>query len=287
MRTVIDMENIREKTFSSRKARRLRKNIVFYIVLSVVGVFMLLPTFVMLTSSVKTYEEYYSLQFRFFSEVWAFDNYVRVFSSNDDLFRWLGNTLFLILSNTVICTVSTIFVAYGFAKFRCKVADGVFMVLLCTMMIPWAVTMIPSYIIWAKLGLTNTFVPLVLPSIGGSAYYTFMFKQNMRGIPNEITEAAEIDGCGKIGIFTHIVLPLSKAIIFTAIILAFNASWSDFFWPFLVLKDRSVYTVIVEIFSIKTSIAQDQVLILLAFAIIPPAVLFMIFQKNIMQGISD
>ena len=207
MRTVIDMENIREKTFSSRKARRLRKNIVFYIVLSVVGVFMLLPTFVMLTSSVKTYEEYYSLQFRFFSEVWAFDNYVRVFSSNDDLFRWLGNTLFLILSNTVICTVSTIFVAYGFAKFRCKVADGVFMVLLCTMMIPWAVTMIPSYIIWAKLGLTNTFVPLVLPSIGGSAYYTFMFKQNMRGIPNEITEAAEIDGANSFVRLWTIIVP--------------------------------------------------------------------------------
>ncbi len=285
------MENIREKTFSSRKARRLRKNIVFYIVLSVVGVFMLLPTFVMLTSSVKTYEEYYSLQFRFFSKVWAFDNYVRVFSSNDDLFRWLGNTLFLILSNTVICTVSTIFVAYGFAKFRCKVADGVFMVLLCTMMIPWAVTMIPSYIIWAKLGLTNTFVPLVLPSIGGSAYYTFMFKQNMRGIPNEITEAAEIDGANSFVRLWTIIVPNCIPAIATMVLFTAMGIWGDYLGPLIYLRTPEKFNISLGLNMLRSQTTQgrqDTPMLLAASVLmaIPSIAMYFVGTKVFAKGIS-
>ena len=91
----------RVKTLASRKKRSLRKNIVFYALLSLVGVFMILPTVVMVLSSFKTYDEYYSLQFRFLPKIWAFDNYARVFQADANFFRWIGNTFVLILSNRI------------------------------------------------------------------------------------------------------------------------------------------------------------------------------------------
>ena len=175
--------------FHDRKKARRRSNIILYTILSLVAVLMVLPTLVMLCSSLKSYDDYYSLQFHLLPRDGVhFDNYARVFTSSENFLLWISNTLFLIVTNTVLCTVSTSMVAYGFAKFRCKASNALFMVLLATMMIPWAVTMVPSYLLWARLGLTDSFYPLILPSVGGSAYYVFMFRQNMRGIPNEIME---------------------------------------------------------------------------------------------------
>ena len=146
--------------FHDRKKVRRRSNIILYTILSLVAVLMVLPTLVMLCSSLKSYDDYYSLQFHLLPRDGVhFDNYARVFTSSENFLLWISNTLFLIVTNTVLCTVSTSMVAYGFAKFRCKASDALFMVLLATMMIPWAVTMVPSYLLWARLGLTDSFYP--------------------------------------------------------------------------------------------------------------------------------
>lgn len=281
----------RAKTMASRKKRALRKNIVFYALLSLVGVFMLLPTLVMVLSSFKTYDEYYSLQFRFLPDAWAFDNYARVFRADANFFRWIGNTFVLILSNTVICTVSTIFVAYGFAKFRCKIADGFFMVLLCTMMIPWAVTMIPSYIIWARLGLTDSFWPLVLPSIGGSAYYTFMFKQNMRGIPNEIMEAAEMDGANSFVRLWAVVVPNCVPAIATMVLFTAMGIWGDYLGPLIYLRTPEKFNISLGLNMLRaqtTQGRQDTPMLLAASVLmaIPSVVMYFLGTKVFAKGIS-
>ena len=281
----------RVKTLASRKKRSLRKNIVFYALLSLVGVFMILPTVVMVLSSFKTYDEYYSLQFRFLPKIWAFDNYARVFQADANFFRWIGNTFVLILSNTVICTVSTIFVAYGFAKFRCKIADGFFMVLLCTMMIPWAVTMIPSYIIWARLGLTDSFWPLVLPSIGGSAYYTFMFKQNMRGIPNEIMEAAEMDGANSFVRLWAVVVPNCVPAIATMVLFTAMGIWGDYLGPLIYLRTPEKFNISLGLNMLRaqtTQGKQDTPMLLAASVLmaIPSVVMYFLGTKVFAKGIS-
>lgn len=276
-----------------RKKRVGVSTIIIYAVLIVVGLVMLFPTVVMITSSFKSYDEYYSITFKFFAEnpIAGFDNYVRVFSMNDKMLRWIGNTLFLIVTNLVIATTSTTFVAYGFAKFRCKAADVLFVVLLATMMIPWAVTMIPSFMLWARLGLTDTFVPLIIPSIGGSAYYTFMFKQNMRGIPNSIIEAAEIDGANSLVRLFAIIVPNCIPAIVTMVIFTIMGIWGDYLGPLIYLRTEEKFNISMGLNMLRTQSNQgreDTPMLLAASVLmaIPSIVLYFLGTRVFSKGIS-
>ncbi len=267
--------------------------VIRYAVLIIVGLIMIFPTVIMISSSLKSYDEYYSITFKFFPEniIARFDNYVRVFSTNDKMLGWIGNTLFLIVSNTVICTLSTVFVAYGFAKFRSKTADVLFVVLLATMMIPWAVTMIPSFMIWAKLGLTDTFVPLIIPSIGGSAYYVFMFKQNMRGIPNSIIEAAEIDGANSLVRLFKIIVPNCLPAIVTMVIFTAMGIWGDYLGPLIYLRTPEKFNISMGLNMLRTQSNQgkeDTPMLLAASVLmaIPSIIMYFLGTKVFSKGIS-
>lgn len=292
MRTVTNMAMTNVKSgFVGRKKRTQIKNSVFYTILCLIGIMMVLPTFVMLMSSVKTYDEYYSLFFTFFPKEWAFDNYARVFQENADFMLWIKNTLMHMVLSTGLCTISTIFVAYGFAKFRCKLADSLFMVLLCTMMIPWAVTMIPSYILWAQLGMTDSYWPLILPSIGGSAYYTFMFKQNMRGIPNEIIEAAEIDGANSFMRLWLIIVPNCIPAIVTMVLFTSMGIWGDYLGPLIYLRQPQKFNISLGLNMLRaqtTQGKQDTPMLLAASVLmaIPSIILYFVGTKIFAKGIS-
>lgn len=278
---------------SKTKSRIKISGIIRYAVLIIVGLIMIFPTVIMISSSLKSYDEYYSITFKFFPEniIAGFDNYVRVFSTNDKMLGWIGNTLFLIVSNTVICTLSTVFVAYGFAKFRSKTADVLFVVLLATMMIPWAVTMIPSFMIWAKLGLTDTFVPLIIPSIGGSAYYVFMFKQNMRGIPNSIIEAAEIDGANSLVRLFKIIVPNCLPAIVTMVIFTAMGIWGDYLGPLIYLRTPEKFNISMGLNMLRTQSNQgkeDTPMLLAASVLmaIPSIIMYFLGTKIFSKGIS-
>ncbi len=293
MRTGIDMEStsVKEEKLHSKILRERISYGIIYFILCVIGIAMILPTVVMVLSSLKTYDDYYSLQFHFLPTEWAFDNYMRVFSADENMLQWISNTFVLIVINLILCTGSTILVAYGFAKFRCKYTDAIFMVLLCTMMIPWAVTMIPSYIIWAKLGLTDSFWPLILPSIGGSAYYAFMFKQNMRGIPNEIMEAAEIDGAGSFARLWLIVVPNCIPAIATMAIFTAMGIWGDYLGPLIYLRTPSKFNISLGLNLLRAQTVQgkqDTPMLLAASVLmaIPSIIMYFTGTKIFAKGIS-
>ena len=278
--------------FHDRKKARRRSNIILYTILSLVAVLMLLPTLVMLCSSLKSYDDYYSLQFHLLPRDGVhFDNYARVFTSSENFLLWIGNTLFLIVTNTVLCTVSTSLVAYGFAKFRCKASNALFMVLLATMMIPWAVTMVPSYLLWARLGLTDSFYPLILPSVGGSAYYVFMFRQNMRGIPNEIMEAAEMDGANSLTRLFRIVLPNCIPVIVTMVLFTAMGIWGDYLGPLIYLRRPEKFNISLGINMLRSQTTQgkqDTPMLLAASVLmaIPSMIMYYTGTKIFAKGIS-
>ena len=278
--------------FHDRKKARRRSNIILYTILSLVAVLMLLPTLVMLCSSLKSYDDYYSLQFHLLPRDGVhFDNYARVFTSSENFLLWIGNTLFLIVTNTVLCTVSTSLVAYGFAKFRCKASNALFMVLLATMMIPWAVTMVPSYLLWARLGLTDSFYPLILPSVGGSAYYVFMFRQNMRGIPNEIMEAAEMDGANSLTRLFRIVLPNCIPVIVTMVLFTAMGIWGDYLGPLIYLRRPEKFNISLGINMLRSQTTQgkqDTPMLLAASVLmaIPSMIMYYAGTKIFAKGIS-
>ncbi|MDY4186721.1 MAG: carbohydrate ABC transporter permease [Candidatus Borkfalkiaceae bacterium] len=267
--------------------------VIRYTVLILVGLIMLFPTVIMVTSSLKSYDEYYAVTFKFLpaNVIAGFDNYARVFSTNDQMLGWIWNTVILIVTNTAICTVSTIFVAYGFAKFRSKIADVLFIVLLATMMIPWAVTMIPSFMIWARLGLTDTFIPLIIPSIGGSAYYVFMFKQNMRGIPSSIIEAAEIDGANSIIRLFKIIVPNCLPAIVTMVIFTIMGIWGDYLGPLIYLRSPEKFNISMGLNMLRTQSNQgkeDTPMLLAASVLmaVPSIILYFLGTRIFSKGIS-
>ncbi len=278
--------------FHDRKKARRKSNIILYTILSLVAVLMVLPTLVMLCSSLKSYDDYYSLQFHLLPRDGVhFDNYARVFTSSENFLLWISNTLFLIVTNTVLCTVSTSMVAYGFAKFRCKASDALFMVLLATMMIPWAVTMVPSYLLWARLGLTDSFYPLILPSVGGSAYYVFMFRQNMRGIPNEIMEAAEMDGANSLTRLFRIVLPNCIPVIVTMVLFTAMGIWGDYLGPLIYLRRPEKFNISLGINMLRSQTTQgkqDTPMLLAASVLmaIPSMIMYYTGTKIFAKGIS-
>ncbi len=278
--------------FHDRKKARRRSNIILYTILSLVAVLMVLPTLVMLCSSLKSYDDYYSLQFHLLPRDGVhFDNYARVFTSSENFLLWISNTLFLIVTNTVLCTVSTSLVAYGFAKFRCKASNALFMVLLATMMIPWAVTMVPSYLLWARLGLTDSFYPLILPSVGGSAYYVFMFRQNMRGIPNEIMEAAEMDGANSLTRLFRIVLPNCIPVIVTMVLFTAMGIWGDYLGPLIYLRRPEKFNISLGINMLRSQTTQgkqDTPMLLAASVLmaIPSMIMYYTGTKIFAKGIS-
>lgn len=278
--------------FHDRKKARRRSNIILYTILSLVAVLMVLPTLVMLCSSLKSYDDYYSLQFHLLPRDGVhFDNYARVFTASENFLLWISNTLFLIVTNTVLCTVSTSMVAYGFAKFRCKASNALFMVLLATMMIPWAVTMVPSYLLWARLGLTDSFYPLILPSVGGSAYYVFMFRQNMRGIPNEIMEAAEMDGANSLTRLFRIVLPNCIPVIVTMVLFTAMGIWGDYLGPLIYLRRPEKFNISLGINMLRSQTTQgkqDTPMLLAASVLmaIPSMIMYYTGTKIFAKGIS-
>jgi len=186
--------------------------------------------------------------------------------------------------------ISSSLVAYSFARLRWPGRDLLFIFVLATMLLPTVVTYIPQYILWAKLGFVNTWVPLTVPSWFGSAFYIFLLRQFYRGIPNDLTDAARIDGAGEARIWWQIVVPLSRPALIAVTILAFTGTWEDFFGPLIYLSDQSKYTLQLglEVFeSSAGGVPQWNFLMAVGLLIMLPVLIIFFFgQRYFIEGVT-
>ena len=200
----------------------------------------------------------------------------------------LVNTLLLVVSNMVIGLVASILVAYGFARFRAKGKKVAFTLLLSTMMLPWVVTMVPAYMLFAKLNMIGTFWPLILPSIGGSAFNIFLLRQFFMSLPRDLDEAAKIDGCNSFQVLTKILLPNCGPIIATIVIFSFIGTWSDYVGPSIYILDESHFTLSLGLQFLKSSnfIAPPWHQLLAACVIyaLPMVIVYICCQKAFVRG---
>ena len=158
----------------------------------------------------------------------------------------------MVCSGALQITVS-VTVAYGFARFENRYSETFFMILMSTMMLPWIVTMVPSFVLFKFYGWIGTKLPLIAPALGGSAYNIFMLRNFMRGIPKSLDEAAELDGCGKLGILMKILLPNMTPILVTMLVFTVTGKWSDYVAPSIYLLNREDYTLTLALAALKTS----------------------------------
>lgn len=174
--------------------------------------------------------------------------------------------------------------AYGLGILKPKGYKVVYGLVMWSLLIPSTTSMVALFVNINKIGLNQSFVPLWL-SIGANAFFVILFKEFFEGLPIELIEAAKLDGCGVLQIFLRIIIPLSKSIVMVIVIFAITASWSDFLLPYLLLNGSGKETVMVRLFLFRTSNATDvEVLRGVAFSMIPPTILFFIFQKQITEG---
>jgi multiple sugar transport system permease protein len=190
---------------------------------------------------------------------------------------------------TLFAVTASALVAYGFARVNFTGKRIWFGIMLTTLMLPIQVQIIPQYIVFSQLGWLNTFYPLLLPRLGGDAFFIFMIVQFIRGIPVDLDEAAKIDGCSKMGIFFRIILPQLKPALITAAIFSFYWTWDDFLTPLIYLNNPNLYTVSLALRAYADpSAATDwgAIFAMASLSLIPVFVIFIFFQRYLVEGIA-
>ena len=241
------------------------------------------PFFWMLSTSLKPLGESYTYPPTVLPSTITLASYLRLFTAFD-FGRYLVNTIVVVL----IGFVGMFFVAmagYAFAKFRFRGKSFLFTLVLSTLMVPIQVTMIPTYLILNSIQLTNTLVGIALPTLV-SAFNIFLFRQFMTTIPDELLEAARLDGAGELRILWSIVLPISKPILAVGGVLTFITGWNSFIWPLIIANDQQNYTLSVGISLLNKQLAINPPLQMAgaSLMVVPIVIVFVIFQRYIVQG---
>lgn len=266
----------------SNKSKHTAVRVVIGIVLTLLALMALTP-FVYMGLISLTQKS--TLDLNFSGVAFNLDNYVRVFK-NLNIARNLLNSIIVTggacFLNCLICSMA----AYGFAKKRWPGRDKVFAVYLATLMVPSQVTLIPVFLIIKNLGLMNTHIALMLPIL--NAFGVFLMRQFMSAVPNELIEAARIDGCGEIRLFARIVIPLIKPVIVSLTVFTFITSWNDFLWPLVICSDQNMKTLTLAISALKGNYSTNYGLVMAGsmLAFLPPFILYIFLQKQFVEGIA-
>ncbi|MEI2402457.1 carbohydrate ABC transporter permease [Niallia taxi] len=275
-----------KKPRSLKKGRRLEKGFTYFLLIAL-SILFLFPFLWLIGTSVKPENEAMAFPPTLLPKNWDLANYKEVFTLVD-FGQYYLNSVIVTVCVVIGTVVSSTLVAYGFARIKGKGRNFWFVLLLGTMMLPPQVTMIPVYMIFSKLGWVNTFLPLIVPSFFGSAYFIFLLRQFFKTIPKELEESAYLDGCGAFGIFWRIIIPLSVPSIITVALLSFMWTWNDFLNPLIYLNDDSKYTLALGILQFKGAllIQWGPMMAASVFIILPLIIIFFVGQKYFVQGIA-
>ncbi|WP_261176982.1 carbohydrate ABC transporter permease [Anaerobacillus sp. CMMVII] len=243
--------------------------------------------FWMLSTALKESWQVFEYPVRWIPDPIRWDNFITTFTSLP-FGKWALNTAFITLLTIIGTLFSCTIVAYGFARFKARGKDVLFMLMLATMMLPGAVTMIPVFYLFLKLEWVNTYLPLIVPSFFGNAFFIFLLRQFFLTLPIELEEAARIDGLNTIGILYRIILPLTVPALITVAIFQFNGAWNDFMGPLIYLNKPELYTLSLGINFFK-NVNETQWNFLMAASVVtmlPSLILFFLGQKYFVESIT-
>lgn len=202
--------------------------------------------------------------------------------------RFLLNSLFLSAAMVMGHWLSCTLIAYGFARLRAPGKNTLFWVVLATMMLPYPVTMVPTFMLFHALGWVDTFLPLVVPAYFGSPFYIFLLRQFFLTLPFELEDAARIDGANTLQIITRIIVPLSGPALATVALFTFQATWNDFLGPLIYLGNQRLYTVTLGLNQFRQSYTTDWAYLMAASLVtmLPVLIVFVIGQRYFVRGIT-
>ncbi|MEB3281922.1 MAG: carbohydrate ABC transporter permease [Lyngbya sp.] len=253
-----------------------------YILLSAIAVFMLFPLFWLLSTALKSgSENIFQFPPQLLPNEPTLDNFIKVWQTNP-MGRYLVNSIIVasltVEFNLLFCGLA----AYPLARLNFRGRDGIFTAIIATIMIPFQIVMIPLYVLTVQLGLRNSYLGLIFPSMA-SAFGIFLLRQAFLGVPKELEEAARMDGCSELGIWWHIMLPAVRPALITLGIFVFIGSWSDFLWPLLILDQPEYYTLPLGVAKLAGTFSLDWRLVAAGavISIAPVLLLFLLLQRYI------
>ncbi len=260
--------------------------VLLYLIVAAGAIFFSIPFAWMLSTSVKPSYQIFVMPPVWIPEKFIWSNFVKPWS----YLPWLTyykNTCILVANGVIATLVSSSIVAYAFARLRFRGRAIMFLLVLSTMMLPMHVTLIPQYVLFARLKWVNTLKPLIIPFWFGSAFNIFLLRQFFMTIHPELDDAAKIDGCGILGIFWRIILPLAKPALAVVAIFEYTYQWNDFFGPLIYLNSPKLFTVSLGLQSMqtRTEIQVSHTMAMTVISIIPVLALFFLAQQRFIQGI--
>ncbi|HET6597138.1 MAG TPA: carbohydrate ABC transporter permease [Anaerolineales bacterium] len=282
-----------DQAFFKRSYWSLGK-VISLLLLIGVSILFVIPLLWMISTSLKEAQDLVGT--RWIPTRFAWENYVDAFSFGMWP-QWTLNTVIITVSSVIGQVFSSSLVAYAFSRLRWRGRDTLFSLVLATMMLPSVVTMIPQFVLFANLPAfgfmgskvwTNTFLPLIVPAFTGSAFYIFLLRQFMRGIPQDLTDAARIDGAGELRIWWSIIMPMTKPALAVVAIFTFQGAWQDFMGPLLYLQSEKWYTLQLGLRQFEAaaggSPAWHWLMAASLMVMLPVLIVFIAFQRYFIEG---
>lgn len=279
--------DFQQKEISRYGVSELFIKAITYISLTAFSLIIALPFIWMLSTSLKDEGDVFISPPKWIPSPVKWDNYVTIFQQAH-LIRGFLNTLMIIVPTIAIGLFMCALAAYAFAKLNFPGRDKLFLALIGTMMIPGAVTMIPAFILFKNFGWVDSWKPLMIPGMFGSPIVIFFLRQFMKTLPDELEDAAKIDGLNPFGIFLKVILPLSKPALITQAVLSFNAGYNDFLGPLIYLNSPEKYTLQLELASFSSYYSSQWTYIMAGsvVALVPTLVMFIFAQRFFVEGIT-
>jgi multiple sugar transport system permease protein len=291
MDTMLDTAPAATVPESGPLPRRVRRGsrawrILGYLALAAAAVGLLLPFYWMVVSSLKTNNDVFTVPIQWVPDPVVWRNYLDIWRESD-MTTWLVNTLILSVTVTALQVFTGSFAAYGFAKVRFPGRDVLFLIYIGTIAVPWQSYMIPQFILMSKLGLSNTRWSIIALQAFG-ALGVFLMKQYYETIPEELSEAARIDGMSEYGIYRRIILPLSGPALASLTLLTFVTTWNDYLGPLIYLRSPDLRTIQLGLSTFISQYNAEYALIMTGsvLSVLPIAVIFLLGQRYFVEGVS-
>lgn len=273
--------------FASKRRRAILHKLIVYPILLAGAVVMMIPLVWLVSSSFKDSGRIFVFPPEWIPNPWRPENYLAVLDAIPFM-RFLGNTVFVTTFALVGQVISSSLVAFGFARLSFPGRDVLFLILLATIMIPYQVTLIPTFILFRMLGWLDTFAPLIVPYwLGGGAFFIFLLRQFFMRLPLDLDDAGRIDGASTFGIYRHIILPQSRPALGVVAVFSFLNHWNDFFNPLIFLSSVDNYTLALGINLFRGYQVTQWNLLMAASVMIsvPCILLYAVAQRYFIQGI--
>lgn len=268
------------------------KKLFLYLLLTAVGAVMLYPLLWLVGASFKTNEEIFS-SIWFMPKSFCTDSYKNAWETVTpyNMGHYFLNTFAIIIPKTVFAVISSAIVAYGFARFDFPLKKFFFALLICGMLMPSIVTVMPRYLMWSKLGLLDTYIPLTLPSLfAEEGMFVFILVQFFKGVPHEFDEAARIDGCGTLKTLFYVLLPCIRPAVISIAVFTFLWTMNDFLEPLIMIQSVEKYPLSLalrlSVDSTGQGYEQRKVIAMSVIGLIPSVAVFALAQKKFVSGIT-